>query len=43
MQKKKTIMVILDGLDYEYIEKNLKQFPFYKKLLRIKIMSIRDR
>lgn len=30
--KKKTIMVILDGLDYEYIEKNLKQFPFYKKL-----------
>ena len=30
--KKKTIMVILDGLDYEYIKKNLKQFPFYKKL-----------
>ena len=30
--KKKTIMVILDGLDYTYIEKNLDKFHFFKKL-----------
>ena len=36
--KKKTIMVILDGLDYEYIEKNLKQFPFYCKIRRLYIL-----
>lgn len=30
--KKKTIMVILDGLDYEYIKNNLNQFEFFKGL-----------
>lgn len=30
--KKKTIMVLLDGLDYEYIEKNLSSFVLFRKL-----------
>ena len=30
--KKKTIMIILDGLDYTYIEKNLDKFHFFKNL-----------
>lgn len=30
--KKKTIMVILDGLDYEYIERNLERFTFFREL-----------
>lgn len=31
-EKKKTIMVILDGLDYEFIEKNLDSFQLFRKL-----------
>lgn len=31
-EKRKTIMVILDGLDYSYIEKNINEFGFFKKL-----------
>ena len=30
--KKKTIMIILDGFDYTYIEKNLDKFHFFKNL-----------
>lgn len=30
--KKKTIMVILDGLDFEFIEKNLESLKFFKRL-----------
>lgn len=30
--KNKTIMVILDGLDYEFIEKNLDNFQLFRKL-----------
>lgn len=32
MEKKKTIMVILDGFDYSFIEKNLDSFCFFKEL-----------
>lgn len=32
LQKKKTIMVILDGLDYSYIKNNLSSFKFFKSL-----------
>lgn len=33
MGKNKTIMVILDGLDYSYIEKNKQAFSFFHSLL----------
>ncbi|WP_419169409.1 alkaline phosphatase family protein [Negativibacillus massiliensis] len=31
-EKRKTIMVILDGFDYSYIEKNIDKFDFFKTL-----------
>lgn len=32
ISKKKTILVILDGLDFSYIEKNIEKFCLFKKL-----------
>lgn len=31
-EKQKTIMVILDGFDYQFLQKNLDQLPFFKQL-----------
>lgn len=32
LNKKKTILIILDGLDYSYIKKNIKSFTLFKSL-----------
>ena len=34
MEKKKTIMIILDGFDYSFIKKNIDKFPFFGQLFQ---------
>lgn len=34
MEKKKTIMIILDGFDYSLIQNNCREFPFFAKLMK---------